>query len=220
MELQNTRLGFVQALSLLMGEPLLPQVQLIRPEVSAISAKPEIRRPELTLLTKQMQVLEAQQKMVAVALRPGLSFFGQGGYGRPGLNLLQNKFDIFYLTGLRFTWHLNSLYTHKNEKKVLDLHKTTASLQQEVFLLNLNLQLTRELAEINKLEQLIRSDQEIITLRESVKNAARAQLENAVSTANDFLREVNAADQARQALIIHQVQLLQSKMNYRTISGN
>ncbi|QMU28013.1 TolC family protein [Adhaeribacter radiodurans] len=218
-ELQNTRSGFLQALSLLTGESLDQNTKLNKP-VPIISSTPEIRRPELSLYNKQMQIWEAQKKLIDVALRPGISFFGQGGYGRPGLNLLKNEFDYFYLTGLRFTWRLNGWYTSRNEKKILDINKNTASLQQEVFLLNVNLQLTRERAEIQKLEELVRSDQEIIALRESVKKAAQAQLENAVITANDFLREVNAEDQARQALIIHQVQLLQSQLNYQTISGN
>ena len=33
------------------------------------------------------------------------------------------------------------------------------------------------------------------------KDAAKAQLENGVITANDYLREVNAEDQSRQTLI-------------------
>ena len=66
---------------------------------------------------------------------------------------------------------------------------------------------------------LIETDQGIIDLRAQVKDAARAQLENGVITANDYLREVNAEDQARQLLITHQIQLLQAEINYHTILG-
>jgi hypothetical protein len=41
-----------------------------------------------------------------------------------------------------------------------------------------------------------------------------------VITANDYLREVNAEDQARISLITHQLQLLQAQINYKTIAGN
>ena len=74
-------------------------------------------------------------------------------------------------------------------------------------------------AEVDKINQLIAKDLEIIDLREKVKEAAKAQLENGVITANDYLREVNAEDQARQTLIIHRVQLVQAKINYQTIKG-
>jgi hypothetical protein len=72
---------------------------------------------------------------------------------------------------------------------------------------------------LDKLNLLIAKDAEIIDLRVKVKEAAKAQLENGVITANDYLREVNAEDQGRQSLITHQVQLLQAQINYQTISG-
>jgi outer membrane protein TolC len=79
--------------------------------------------------------------------------------------------------------------------------------------------LRQQQSEIDKLEKLIATDKEIIDLRIKVKDAARAQLENGVITANDYLREVNAEDQARQSEITHRVQLLQAQINYQTILG-
>ena len=92
-------------------------------------------------------------------------------------------------------------------------------MQKETFLLNTNGALKQQQSEVDKLKQLIAKDEEIIALREDIKNAANAQLENGVITANDYLREVNAADQSRQSLITHQIQLLQAQINYQTISG-
>ena len=74
-------------------------------------------------------------------------------------------------------------------------------------------------AQAGDIYSLINTDQAIIDLRNSVKNAARAQLENGVITSNDYLREVNAEDQARQTLIVHQLQLLQAQINYQNILG-
>jgi hypothetical protein len=67
---------------------------------------------------------------------------------------------------------------------------------------------------------LIQTDDEIITLRASVKEVSNAQLENGVITVNDFLREVNAEDQARQNKLLHETQLLMAQYNYRTTAGN
>ena len=92
--------------------------------------------------------------------------------------------------------------------------------QKDVFLLNTNTQLKQQEAELAKLQQLIESDQRIIAIRAQVKEAANAQLANGVITVNDFLREVNAEDQARLSLIAHQLQLLQAQINYQTIAGN
>ena len=135
------------------------------------------------------------------------------------LNFLKNDFTLFYTSGIRFNWAFGGLYTQKNEKKLIEINQKTIELQKETFLLNTNGALKQQQSEVDKLKQLIAKDEEIIALREDIKNAANAQLENGVITANDYLREVNAADQSRQSLITHQIQLLQAQINYQTISG-
>src|SRR5207249_2127217 len=140
-------------------------------------------------------------------------------YGRPGLDLLKNEFATFYIGGIRLNWLLGGFYTSRKEKELVEVNKKMINIQKEIFLLNTNSQLKQQQSEIEKLKQLTASDNEIIGLRVQVKDAAVAQLENGVITANDYLREVNAEDQARQVLITHQLQLLQAQINYQTISG-
>jgi hypothetical protein len=100
------------------------------------------------------------------------------------------------------------------------VNRRMVDVQKDIFLLNTNTQLKQQESEVQKLEDLIAADQKIINLRTQVKEAANAQLANGVITANDFLKEINAEDQARQSLITHQLQLLQAKINYQTIAGN
>ena len=92
------------------------------------------------------------------------------------------------------------------------MNQKTVDIQKEVFLFNTNTQLKQQQSEVEKLQKLIATDNEIIDLRIKVKDAAKAQLENGVITANDYLREVNAEDLARQSLISHQIQLLQAQL--------
>ena len=150
---------------------------------------------------------------------PKANLFFEGGYGRPGFNFLSNDFTGYYIGGIRFSWALNGWYTAKKEKELVQVNQKTVDVQKETFLLNTSTQLRQEQTSVERLQQLIRSDTAIIELRRQVKEAARAQLENGVITANDYLREVNAEDQARQLLITHNVQLLQSEINYQTIAG-
>lgn len=178
-----------------------------------------IDRPELKLYTEQENLIGQQDKLIHAKNQPKASLFAQAGYGRPGLNMLKNEFAFYSIGGLRFAWSLGGLYTKKKEKEQVQVNKKIVEVQKETFLLNTNAQLRQQQAEIDKLQQLIRSDEEIIALRITVTEAAKAQLENGVITANDFLKEVNAEDQARQALITHRVQLLQSQINYQTILG-
>jgi hypothetical protein len=99
------------------------------------------------------------------------------------------------------------------------MNRQALGLQAENFLLQTNVQLKQQQAEINKYRALVATDDRIIALRTQVKLAAQAQLEQGVITAADYIREVNAEDQARLSKILHQLQLLQAQLNYQTITG-
>ena len=217
-EISTSRKGLVAALSLFVGQELNEQVQLEQPG-SLLVANHNIDRPELKLYNEQENLIGQQDKLIQAKNQPKASLFAQAGYGRPGLNMLKNEFAFYSIGGLRFNWSLGGLYTKKKEKEQVQVNKKIVEVQKETFLLNTNAQLKQQQAEIDKLQQLISSDEEIIALRKTVTEAAKAQLENGVITANDFLKEVNAEDMARQALITHRVQLLQSQINYQTILG-
>jgi outer membrane protein TolC len=218
-ELQSARTGLLDVLSLFTGEAYSAATVLQQPSISVFAAEQTIARPELNLFQKQKALLGEQQNLIKARNLPKTSFFFQGGYGRPGLNFLENKFATYYITGIRFNWAFGGLYTAKKEKELIGINQQIVAVQEDVFLLNTNTQLKQQQAEIDKINQLISKDREIIELRIKVKEAANAQLENNVITANDYLREVNAEDQARQMLIVHQLQLLQAQINYQTIKG-
>ena len=216
-ELRSSRRGLVQTLSLFLGISLNEDVQLQPPAPVVITT--EIKRPELGLYQKQTDLLNQQKKLVFSKNLPRASLFGQGGYGRPGLNMLQDEADWFYIAGVRLNWNVSNLYTAKKERQLTDLSSQSVNIQKETFLLNTATQLSQQKAEIEKLESLVTTDKQIIALREKVKIAANAQLENQVISTSDYIREVNAEDQARQALIIHQLQLIEAQLNYNTIAG-
>lgn len=218
-ELKANRKGFLDVLSLFINQQLPENTKLETP-ASAVTTQPAINRPEIKLFDYQDSLYEVQRGLVSAKNRPKTSVFVQGGYGKPGLNMLKNEFDLFYIAGLRLNWSLGSLYTSRREKEILSVNQRMVGVQKDVFLLNTNTQLKQQEAELQKLQQLITSDQQIISIRTQVKEAANAQLANGVITANDFLREVNAEDQARLSLITHQLQLLQAQINYQTIAGN
>jgi hypothetical protein len=92
--------------------------------------------------------------------------------------------------------------------------------QRNTFLFNTQLSLNQQNADITKYQQLIKGDDEIVDLRESVSKTSGVQLQNGVITANDYLLDVNAASQARQDRLVHEIQLLLSEFDHKTTSGN
>ncbi|MBI5372931.1 MAG: TolC family protein [Sphingobacteriales bacterium] len=218
-ETSSSRKGLVDALSLFVGQELNETVKLEQPVAPVAAADPAIDRPELKLYKEQEKLIGQQDKLITAKNLPKASLFAQAGYGRPGLNMLKNDFAFYSVGGLRFNWSLGGLYTKKREKEQVLVNQKMVEVQKETFLLNTNAQLKQQKAEMDKLQRLIGSDHEIISLRSTVTDAAKAQLENGVITANDYLKEVNAEDQARQTLITHRVQLLQAQINYQTLLG-
>jgi hypothetical protein len=93
-------------------------------------------------------------------------------------------------------------------------------LQKETFLLNTGLQQEQSLLLIAGNLQQLRQDDPIVHLRTAIKNSALVQLQQGVLSAHDYLTQVIAEDQAREARILHRIQMLQSEYNYQTLIGD
>ncbi len=219
-ELFSSRLAFIQMLGLLINQELNESTKLEEPSSNTFISDVEINRPELKLFSSQLNMIDNQDGLTISKILPKASLFFQGGYGKPTLNMLQNQFDWFYITGARLTLPLSNFYSYGNEKEINEISKKNIEAQKETFLLNTNITVKQQLQEIEKLKKLISVDKEIIDLRTSVKEAAKSQLENGVITSNDFIRELNAEDTAKQNLAIHTTQLLLAEYNYKITTGN
>jgi len=217
-ELKAGRQSYADMLALFIGQAVGENTSISKPAMPIFS--PAINRPELEMFEKQKQIYDIQGKIVNAKNLPRFNLFFQSGMGRPALNMLSNDFDFFYIGGLRLNWNLANFYTSKNEKKLLGFNQNNLDIQKETFLFNTSLVVKQQLNEITKIEELIKTDLEIIALRESVKTTAQGQLANGVITTNDYLTYVNAEDQARQNLLLHQTQLLMVLYNNQTTTGN
>ncbi len=217
-ELKATRKGYAEMLSHFINSPVDENTILLKPAPQLVSNT--INRPEIKLHELQKKAFGLQSKLITAKNLPRFSLFFQGGWGRPALNMLSNDAQGYYIGGLRLNWNLTGLYTYNNEKKILAVNQSSINIQLETFLFNTNLNLRQQSSEITKAQELIETDSIIISLRESVKNATNIQLENGTATTNDYLISVNAEDQARQNMILHEIQLLIAQYNYQTTTGN
>lgn len=217
-EYTTNRTAYLRMLSLLIGREVTSSDQLQMPE--RITYTGDINRPELKAYDLQKSVYDAQEKQLKSDYLPQFSAFFQGAYGRPTLNIIENQFGLWYVTGIRLSWSLGSLYTLGNSKKILSLNRASADADKATFLLNTKLDLAQEDEQVRKYNELIRQDEKTITLRASVTKSAAAQLENGVITTHEYIQQVNAENLARQNLILHRIQLLQAQYNQKYKSGN
>jgi outer membrane protein TolC len=219
-ETNALRKAYVDMLGYFINQSLNEDVQLEKPVVASFNEKVEIARPELALYKYQSELANAQYGTNHSRNRPRVSFFVQGGYGLPALNQLKNEAATYYLGGLRLNWSLSGLYNSHRDKQLLDLNVQQVNVQKEAFLFNTNLVLKQQSREVQKLSALMEVDNQLIELRTRIINTAKAQHENGVISTNDYLRELNAEDQAKQNLLLHQIQLLMAQYNYQATSGN
>lgn len=218
-ELRASRLAYTEMLGLFINAAIDSTVVLVKP--AEPSVQDSIRRPELTAYDLQARNYADQLELSRRNLFPSLSAFFQGGFGSPNpVNFLSTSISGYYLTGLRLTWTIGNSYTYKRDKLISANNREMVQNQQSTFLFNTRLTMRQESADIRKYRELIKSDEEIVRLRESVDKSSAAQLENGVISANDYLLDINAAAQARQVRVVHAMQLLQAQYNYKTTSGN
>jgi len=219
-ELTSSRIIYLNMLGLLINENLNESTALLIPKQVRFLPLNEIIRPELSLYSAQKNLVEYQDGLTVSKIIPKANLFFQGGYGRPGLNMFVNEFDWYYITGIRLSWSLSNLYSYGNESEINQLNLQSIDAQTETFLLNTKIITNQQLQEIDKLNKMIDVDKSIIELRTSVKITAESKLENGVITSNDYIRELNAEDTAKQNLEIHKIQLLLAQYNYKITTGN
>lgn len=217
-EFKANRLSYLQMLGTLIGKPLDDSTILEKPAYQ--QKQVAINRPELKLYDLQKSLYDVEERKLKSDYRPKLSAFVQGAYGRPTLNIIDNKFGPWYILGAKLNWNLGSLYTVKNNKLNLKINRQTLDIDKETFLLNTNLSMQQEQGDIAKYRALMEEDRKVVALRSSVKKAAEAQLANGVITTHDFISQVNAENLAQQSFILHQLQLVQAQFNLNHTSGN
>ena len=216
-ELSYNRSALVQRLSLLIGKELSEDVNLARPEV--LLTESESNRPELQLFDLQKEQIDFSSKLISKSNLPKINAFAQGGYGNPGLNMLDNSFNTFYMTGIKLNWNVFDWNKTKTQKQSLEINKDIVNTQKATFELNNNLELVNLQTEIDKILALISTDNEIIVLREDILKTAESQLKNGVITSSAYITEFTNLFEAKSNLNLHETQLLLNRIQYHITSG-
>lgn len=219
-EIASRKKSGIEALGLLTGETIPLDASFETPVFSTINFE-ENNRLELDLIEAQNVNLLASELLVKAKYSPKLSLFASSGYGRPALNFLARDFNTFFIGGISFKMPLSQLYSGglSAEIQQLKINQLKLGKQKDNFLLVSKLKTNALMNDISRLEDLIKSDSELIAIREQIRLVAEAQLENGIITTSDYLTELNNEDFARQAFTIHQIQLLQIKQNLKLALG-
>ena len=217
--LQSQRQTVARMLSVFCG---IEVKKLVKPEVVGTSA--ENNRPELRLIDSQIRLANAQEKALHSALLPRLGVFASGFYGYPGYNMFEDmmhrKWSLNGMVGARLTWNIGAFYTHKSDKAKLKLMRQSAENSREVFLFNNNLEQIRQDENISRYRKLMAEDEEIISIRSSIRKAAESKLAHGIIDVNDLVREINAENATRVQRSVHEIEMLKEIYNQKYTKNN
>lgn len=176
-------------------------------------------RPEMQLYNSQLELTEAKEKALDTQLRPKLGLFAQGFYGYPGLNMFEDmmnrKWSLNGIVGIKLSWNVSTLYTHKNDKAKLNAQREMIENAQEVFLFNNKLEEIQQSENISRYQTMMKSDDEIIVLRTNVRKAAESKLAHGIIDVISLLREINNENAAKTQQSIHEIDMLKEMYNLK-----
>jgi len=187
--------------------------ELVLPEIT-LKKEGSYHRPENELFKMQKNQLDTQEKLIQAQKMPKVFAFGQLGYGKPGLNMLNDEFDPFYIVGAKLSWNIWDWNRTKRKRQLARLQKEKIDVKESAFNQKVDIQLEKIEADISKLEKTLQRDKEIIGLRQEVIRSSRSKLENGVITSADYITDLNRLTKAKITHERHNIELLKAKLNH------
>lgn len=218
-EINSNKLSLIDNLSSLTGTLLNQETFFIIP-LTQTNINAEINRPELDLFQLKKEEINLSESFIGKQNLPKLFGFATGGYGNPGLNMLDNSFQTFYTVGMKLNWNVFDWNINKKQRESLSINKDLVETELETFKLNTNIERNNYQKEIKKISDLIKIDADIIALRKTVLDATESQLRNGVITTSAYITELTNLNEAENSLATHNIQFELAKANYNITSGN
>ncbi|MBN2682316.1 MAG: TolC family protein [Bacteroidales bacterium] len=180
----------------------------------------EGNRPELKLFELNRQKIEVSEKLISGKSSPKIYGFGQLGYGRPGLNMLSDDFDSFWIVGAKVSWNITDLKKNSREKQILEISKDMINVQEDVFKNSVDVQREKIEAEITKYNSLAEKSKELYEIRKSIAEKSSSKFKNGVISSNDLISDLNAKTRALLNLEFYKLQLIKAEVDLLTTNGN
>ena len=219
-EIEETKKSGINILQELMSTELQTETELILPEDFEIkSDSTKINRPETELFTLQKDILSSNEKLLQSNRLPKLGAFAQGGYGNPGLTMINDEWNPYFIIGAKLTWSIWDKNNTKRNKEILKINSAFIDTKKEAFDKSINILCKKELGEISKLEKLIKKDNDIIYLRNRIYKKASSKLNNGIITSTDYITLLNDKNRSIINGEIHRIKLIEVKRNYLRILG-
>lgn len=220
--LDADRKSYVKILGLLTGRDMT-DVELAVPQ-DAVNymddgARDFETRPEMAFYAAQLKQNEFQRRQLNTLISPKLNLSLQGGYGRPGMNMLSGDFSGYFVAGLKLQWNIGALYTRGLDKRKVNADAQKIDLTRKSFILNSSVEAEQKNNAILKARDVLEKDSEIIGLRQRIRASGENQYREGTIKMNDYLSMLDEEYKAKANESMHEVQLMMAVYDMKNTIG-
>lgn len=220
--LDADRKSYVKILGLLTGRDMT-DVELAVPQDAVNYVDDGARdfetRPEMAFYAAQLKQNEFQRRQLNTLISPKLNLSLQGGYGRPGMNMLSGDFSGYFVAGLKLQWNIGALYTRGLDKRKVNADVQKIDLTRKSFILNSSVEAEQKNNAILKARDVLEKDSEIIGLRQRIRASGENQYREGTIKMNDYLSMLDEEYKAKANESMHEVQLMMAVYDMKNTIG-
>lgn len=220
--LDADRKSYVKILGLLTGRDMT-DVELAVPQDAVNYVDDGARdfetRPEMAFYAAQLKQNEFQRRQLNTLISPKLNLSLQGGYGRPGMNMLSGDFSGYFVAGLKLQWNIGALYTRGLDKRKVNADAQKIDLTRKSFILNSSVEAEQRNNAILKARDVLEKDSEIIGLRQRIRASGENQYREGTIKMNDYLSMLDEEYKAKANESMHEVQLMMAVYDMKNTIG-
>lgn len=220
--LDADRKSYVKILGLLTGRDMT-DVELAVPQDAVNYVDDGARdfetRPEMAFYAAQLKQNEYQRRQLNTLISPKLNLSLQGGYGRPGMNMLSGDSSGYFVAGLKLQWNIGALYTRGLDKRKVNADAQKIDLTRKSFILNSSVEAEQKNNAILKARDVLEKDSEIIGLRQRIRASGENQYREGTIKVNDYLSMLDEEYKAKANESMHEVQLMMAVYDMKNTIG-
>lgn len=220
--LDADRKSYVKILGLLTGRDMT-DVELAVPQDAVNYVDDGARdfgtRPEMAFYAAQLKQNEFQRRQLNTLISPKLNLSLQGGYGRPGMNMLSGDFSGYFVAWLKLQWNIGALYTRGLDKRRVNADAQKIDLTRKSFILNSSVEAEQKNNAILKARDVLEKDSEIIALRQRIRASGENQYREGTIKMNDYLSMLDEEYKAKANESMHEVQLMMAVYDMKNTLG-
>lgn len=183
---------------------------------SKISTK---NRLEYSSFNLQREAINKSKDISEAKYMPKIFAFAQGLYAKPGLNMFAEAFQPGFVIGIQFSWNFWNWGKLSRENEIIEVQQNILIANEDNFSKQLNIAEKTYINNIEKLQEMIKHDLQIIELRSKIAEESSKQLDAGAITSTDYITELNKQKQSELLLAVRQIELQKLKVDYATFAG-